>query len=678
MKTIIKKNAFRFRRFCRRGYAAFNSLHRVVNIGQLASYIADKQLSKSAVSLTLVLATCNIAQAQSEDPIEEYSLPTLNITATVDTSRASADAVAVISRQELEGLTINSVGELLDQLPGIDLRTRGGGDVQGDLTLRGGTFDQMIVLLNGINLSDAQTGHHNLDIPIDLSMVDRVEIIPASALIHYGISAFGGAVNIVTCEDQKNLLMGILSGGSFGTANASLRGTRSIGDWTLSAAASYHRSDGYRENTDYNHGEFYLQANKHENDVDWLIQLGGQTKDFGSQAFYSLKYPDQFEATRTLVASITRQKTWHNWQFDISAYGRLHRDRFELFREGQTEAPSWYTGHNYHLSSLAGVTARASRSWLLGRTIFGGNYRYEGILSNVLGDSLDSPREIIAEEGKFYPLGANRSTTNLFAEHNVYLNKVHLSGSLLGSYNTMMGWNHGYSITAYYPINSRMKVDASFSRSFRLPTYNDRYYHSATQISNPDIESENSRNIEVNGHYKNKGMTASAGVYFRNGANIIDWIRTPESTVWYSKNHTEINALGSHVDAAIRINEFIPRIGISYSFCTMSKEASDYISNYALDYLKHKIGMNVVVSPISHLRVKLLADYHYREGAYTDLSGNMLDYEPVFLVNASAEYDLQHYSLFVEGFNLTNKEYFDYGGIPQAGLSLIGGIKFRY
>ena len=200
-QNFLHNAAFRFRRFSRAGYAAFRSMHRVVNIGRLASYIADRQLKKSFVTMVFCLPIlCGTAMAQNDDTLEEHLLPTLDVIAVADSAQGSPDAVAVISRAQLQELTVSSVGELLEQLPGLDLRTRGGGDVQGDLTMRGGTFDQMIVLLNGVNLNDAQTGHHNLDIPIDLSMVDRVEIIPASALIHYGLTSFCGAVNIVTGE----------------------------------------------------------------------------------------------------------------------------------------------------------------------------------------------------------------------------------------------------------------------------------------------------------------------------------------------------------------------------------------------------------------------------------------------------------------------------------------------
>lgn len=200
-KTILKKEAsFRFRRFCRKAYAAFRSLHREVTIGRVESYIADRQMKKSAcaVALCLPLFMAGAAMAQSDDDFEGLTLPVVTITASGDTSTSSEGASAVITRSVISHLTATTVGELIESLPGVELRSRGSGDVHGDITMRGGTFDQMVVLLNGIPVSDPQTGHYNLDIPIDLSQVERIELLGAGALVRYGVSAFCGGINIVT------------------------------------------------------------------------------------------------------------------------------------------------------------------------------------------------------------------------------------------------------------------------------------------------------------------------------------------------------------------------------------------------------------------------------------------------------------------------------------------------
>lgn len=676
---IFKQAAFRFRRFSRAGYAAFRSMHRVVNIGRLASYIADHQLRKSAAVVAMLLPVLgNTALAQTDETLDEHLLPTLDIIAVADSLSGSPDAVAVITHSQLQSLAVSSVGELLEQLPGIDLRTRGGSDVQSDLTMRGGTFDQMIVLLNGINLNDAQTGHHNLDIPLDLSLVDRVEIIPSSALIHYGVTSLCGAVNIVTIGQAANAARLSLSAGSFGQAHLIGGASRVVGPWRLMAAASYHRSDGYTPNTDFAFGNLWLQAHRHSAQSDLLVQLGGQAKDFGSQAFYSTKYPFQFEATRTLLSSISYQRKISGWDLEASLYGRLHKDRFELFRTGFAEAPAWYGGHNHHLSANLGLRLRASRLWALGRTTFGTELRDESILSNVLGDSLSAPVAVPFEPaGTNYTMAMSRLTTNLFAEHSVYLDNIRLTASVLGLHNSRMGFNHGYALSAEWLITQPLRLSGSVGRSLRLPTYTDLYYHSATQVSNPNLKPETGYNAELAMTYRRRSTFVQASFYLRRGSDIIDWVRLPSEDVWHSTNHALIDALGCDLQAAYQGRGILRRLGLSYSYCGQSQQADGFISAYVLDYLRHKVSLDAMVSPVRNLRIKLLATHFLRQGSYIDSQGLVCTYAPVLLVNAGAEYDLRGLTLFAEGYNLLNRQYADYGGIPQPGISFLAGLRLR-
>ena len=166
-----RTTAFRFRRYCRAAYAAYNSLHRVVNIGHLATYIADRQLHKSAAIAALGMLLLPLqAASQADDNPDERLLPAIDIVAQADTLFCSPEPAAVLTAQDFSNTSVHSLGDLVAMLPGTDLRTRGGNDVQGDLAMHGGTFDQIVLLINGVNLTDAQTGHHLLDMPVDILM----------------------------------------------------------------------------------------------------------------------------------------------------------------------------------------------------------------------------------------------------------------------------------------------------------------------------------------------------------------------------------------------------------------------------------------------------------------------------------------------------------------------------
>ena len=655
-------------------------MHREVTIGHVATYIADRQLHKSArtVALCLPLLLADTAMAQSDEEWEGLTLPVITITAGNDSNNASEGACATLTHQDIQHLTATTVGELLEALPNIDVRSRGVNDMQGDITLRGGTFDQVVVLLNGINIADPQTGHHNLDLPIDLSMVERIELLSASALVRYGVSSFCGGINIVTGQHRRNRLGGSLSGGSYGTADFVVGADRMAGPWQLAASAAYHRSDGYRPNTDYRNGNAFVQAQRKDSNGAWQMQIGGQFKDFGSQSFYSFKYPDQYEATRTLIAAIQRRQRIGAWQGDMAAYGRIHKDRFELFRHGLSTPPAWYSGHNYHLSSVAGLRARVSNQWALGLTTFGLEYRCEDIISNVLGDSLERRIPVAFESGDhFYTLGKTRHRGNAFATHTATVDQWQLTAAFLLHDNSMSRAGYGYALSAQWEATDRTTLAASVGRSDRQPTFTDLYYHSATQIANPHLLTEVSHLAEFSARYAWHGWTASANLYLRHGSNIIDWIRQPDESVWHSMNHSRIDAIGGDARIGYRNDGWVRNIEIAYAYCDLRQHADEYISQYALDYLQHSLTGHVSISPCRGWLLKVSADYHHRIGAYTHLDGTKHTYGNILLIDAAVEYNIRHLTLFVEARNLLNTTYYDYGGIPLPGANCRAGLRYN-
>ena len=665
-QTRQHKSAFRFRRFCRAGWAAYSSMHREVTIGQVAVHIADRGLRKSAavVALSLVLGQ-GALMAQTDDDRETRTLPEVQVTIAADTLFGSPEPAAVLSASEIRNSSVRTVSDLVALLPAVDMRQRGVGDAQADLSMRGGTFDQMILMINGINVTDAQTGHHNMDLPIDVSMVERVELLSPSQLMSRGVVAYCGAVNIVVNEEYRDRLMAEISGGSYGTANASLLGTCRLGKWTMTAAASYHRSDGYMQNTDYRHGSLFLQAVRHADNNDWHLQLGGQIKDFGSQAFYSTSYPDQFEATRTLVGSVSNVHRWGGMRSETAIYGRLHRDRFELFRDGYAAAPAWYSGHNHHLGSTAGLRSRVVAKVGTGEVLGGVDVRREGIWSNVLGNvdsSLSSP----------FTKSAARTGVSLFGGYRYARGSWAAQAVALGLYNTQFGPNYGFAADVQYKL-TKINYHFSLSRTYRLPSFTDLYYKSVNQIANPDLNAESNMNAEIGVSVNLSPLSLIFSTYYRSGNGTIDWVRRPGEEVWYSMNHTDLDAVGVDASAVVRMD--MATLRAAYSWCHIMQDAGGWISGSALDYLRHKGSLSICVEPVKGLRIKADATYRFREGFYTDADGNILSYGGVLLFGAGAEYQWHKMTLFADGFNLSGRHYRDHGGVPMPGTTFIAGVR---
>ena len=678
MKKTLKKhiNAFRFKRYCRGAYAVFNSLHREVTIGRVATYIADKQLRKAvaACAVAMMLLPSNEAVAQNEDAEDMITLPEVVVSVSTDTLSTPQPA-AVLTKKDFNNTSVRSVGDLLALIPGLDIRSRGINDVQGDISVHGGTFDQMVVLLNGINLTDAQTGHHNLDMPIDIAMVERVELLSPSMLLAKGIVSYCGAVNIVVSDAYCKRLLAEISGGSYGTGKLSFLVSDPLGKWITTMAASYNRSDGYMRNTDYRHGSLFVQASRHSQNDHWLLQLGGQVKNFGSLAFYSTSYPYQYEATRTLTASASNMHRFGNsLRLESDIYTRIHADRFELFRDGYVEAPEWYSGHNHHLSATSGLRNRIVYKFGCNELMAGTELRHEGIVSNVLGNALGTDISLFNYD---YPKASSRVATSLFTGYGFAKNGWQASANALVVYSNFFGWNYGLSANAGYRLGKHTRLRMAASRTFRQPTFTDLYYQSVNQVANPDLNSEKAWSGEMELCYSNKFVNASAMAYFRSGRDVIDWIRKPDEEVWHSMNHTAVDALGADLSARFNISKAIPALGFSYSLCNISQDAGEFISGSVLDYLRHKAQAYVVFAPWAPLKLKLDAIYRYREGKYVDENGKICEYGGVFLFNAKIEYTLKKATFFAEAHNLADQRYRDHGGVPQPGIMLYAGIKVK-
>jgi len=679
-KHGVKESVVFFRRYCRKGYSVFNSLHRVVNISRLATYIADRQMFKSLCTMMMlsVLMPLPLQAQEEEDTTAEIGLRTVHIVA--PTAATAGPAALVVTAEEMGRHSLRSVSDILTFVAGIDIRVRGVNDVQGDVSFRGGTFDQMVVLLNGINLTDPQTGHHALDLPIDIAMVDKVEVLTPSQLLERGVVAYCGGVNIVVDEDYKNRLLAEVKYGSHGTVKAAVRAAVPTGRWRHSVAATYAHSDGYMPNTDYDMGNLFVHSSTRGRSGEWKVDVGGQMKNFGSQAFYSIAYPDQYEATRSMTASLTHLVRSGKVTVESALYGRLHSDRFELFREGVVSAPSWYKGHNYHLSDIAGVKSRMMMPVGRGLMTAGVDLRHEGIVSSVLGVA-DS--EGLCKPPSKYSRSASRTGGSLFGGYSAQRGRARFGVNGLVNISDTYGMNYGASGSVEIGVVEGLTAGCSLSRSYRNPTFTDLYYEGVNQRSNPELVSERNAVGEVNVRYRKGIVDVGTSVYYRVGRGTIDWVRRNETEMWQSMNHSRVSAFGAEFSASVRPRGVLESAGAVYAYCNTLHDAGEMLSSSVFDILRHKLNVNVVLNPLSWmrgvespLRLKLDGRLTCRDGVYENAEGAMVAYGSVVIFNASVEYRLKRVVTSLEMYNIGGVEYYDFGGVPQPGRMVMVGVRY--
>src|SRR6188768_1165922 len=232
-------------------------------------------------------------------------------------------AMTVITRQQIEALPVHSIADVLRLASSIDVRARGERGAQTDFALRGATFGQMLMLVAGVRLNDAQSGHHNGDIPVPLDLVERIEILygPGSSL--FGADAVGGTVNIVTCRDSSEA--GAIEGGSFGLIAGRAQADVSRGDLRESLGVSFDHSDGFMYDRDYKTAILRSRTSLGSRSG---LSVSYLWKEFGANNFYGGNAPSREWTNQTLLAMDHRFGEVSGWSIDGQASYRTHGDRF--------------------------------------------------------------------------------------------------------------------------------------------------------------------------------------------------------------------------------------------------------------------------------------------------------------------------------------------------------------
>ena len=344
MKEIQTKRTPRFRRWCRKGYAAFASLRRQVTIGVLSVSMS-----------TILLSTTTPVQAQTVDSLtiaRELEIEKVEVTGVKATpTRSTMSSTSVFDRKAGASAPVQTLESVLRLSPAIDLRERSGRGTQADIMIRGGSFDQTMVMLNGINFTDARTGHQSHSLPIDIDCIAGIDLIDGVS----GVGAYAGALNIRTMPLKSRYLRIEAAGGDDGYAYGNLSGAVTKGRFSLFAAGSYRRSDGYIHNTDFENYNGYLRMNYDSEKAGFFdFQAGYQNRSFGSNGFYAAYNPDQFEHTSTVLSSLRWVKSVGRFTLNSSVSYRKNFDRYDWTRG---------TPMNHHNTDNAGAEFWADCTW---------------------------------------------------------------------------------------------------------------------------------------------------------------------------------------------------------------------------------------------------------------------------------------------------------------------------
>ncbi|MEN8119265.1 MAG: TonB-dependent receptor [Bacteroidota bacterium] len=663
------KNELHFNKWSRKNYSVLLSLSKVIKISVLSvSYFIMNAFTTQAQTDTVKIEEIMVKAARTE---LKYS----------DASRI----ITIIDREEISSVPATGINDILSSVLSVDIRSRGAFGVQADMNIRGGSFEQGLVLINGMRVNDPQTGHFNLNLPVDIQDIQRIEVLEGSGARVYGNNAFSGAVNIITYTEDKNNIHFSLMGGSYELYGAKLSSNYSIKNFKNYISLSKKKSAGYKENTDFDILNFYYSGGQKINSGEFGIQAGFLDKSFGANSFYTPVYPNQYEQNKSAFAS-ARYNSKGKVNMNYSAYWRLNFDRFELFRDNPA---SWYSGPNYHTNNLYGLSVNSNIETKLGKTSIGLDLNLESILSNKLGDPLDNQKPILGVDDKFYTNGSNRQNISTFVEQQIQWNKFNISAGLMANWNSSFGWNFYPGIDLSYTVIEHLSVMASANISGRVPSFTDLYYVGPTNIGNKDLVAEEALTYEFGAKYINNFLVIQSAVFRRYGTNIIDWVKQNPEDLWESNNITNVDAAGFEFSAKFSLRNVtsekfpINFIRFNYSYIDMDKSSSEYISKYVLDYLQHNFSLTMEHNVYKKLKASWKFNYRKRNGtfiSYDQEVGEWLnpeEYKAAWLLDLRMFYQLKNIKLYVEGSNLLDIKYQEIENVSLPGRWLRAGLSIN-
>ena len=588
---------------------------------------------------------------------DDFKLEEIEVTASrVLSPTEPYRVVAQIPKEQIAALPVRNIADILAYLPSLDVRSRGASHAQSDISLRGGTADQVLILLNGIPLMDAQTGHYAMNIPVVSALIERIEILQNASTTTSG--ALTGAINIITRDPQADSYQLQLSAGTNSDVTPSFVGSWKRNDARINTAVEYARSNGYYapqpntkeseaiQNTDYQLANIYFQTRWQGLDV----QAGAQFKNAGLGTGYGYASTDQFDATRTaFVSARYTHPITDAWMITAQAAYRTQFDRYEWHR-GTPLNRHWT--HNAHAALQAQYTSS------IGRTTFGATFQNEFIRSTNMGEH-------------------NRWQASLHANQHFYWQGLTASLGLAGHYNSWHGWYGSGDAHIGYTFLTSGYVGLSASRSLRMPTWTDLYYKAGVQRGSTSLKAEKAWQLALNAHYtwswQNAGqLSLTADIYHRWGQDIIDWNYNETDSLFYATNQNRVNTFGVEGGVEYRFNPWLRSVRISYAYTNLSTITSNLSPFTYLDYLRHKLTFQlnhgIYVWSRGTLGALWSLRWQQREGTYVDIYGTPNNpFQPVLLFDGSLYLEMKNVRVSLDGTNMTNRHYYDYGGILMPG-----------
>ena len=556
--------------------------------------------------------------------------------------------IIVISREDIQNSTANNVADLLQQFTGVDVRRRGIEGMQSDLYIRGGSFDQTLVLIDGIKTENPQTGHHTMNMMIPIENIERIEIVKGPAARVFGQNAFTGAINIVTNKNVTPQLKGEVSYGSFHTGNIALTGGLNLKKSSHQVNISRNVSDGYRYNTDFENKSIFVKSKFNTTGTPIDVIATFMERKFGANGFYaSPSFKDQYEETQSSLIGVTSNFSKSKFNFKSKLYWKRGQDMYEFVRG----KPEIY--RNLHITNKVGGAIDITYNSNFGITGFGVDLAKVYIVSNNLGDH-------------------DRTMVTGFLEHRFQLfnDKFDITPGIALTYYSDFDFQVFPGIDLGYFLNNKIKLYGNLGYTYRVPTYTDLYYSSPTTMGNENLNPEKALAEELGVKFISKDITANIAFFYRDAKDLIDYVKTNETDKWQAENLAQVITKGieTEINYSFRWFNYVQKLNLGYTFLEddVLKQEIPF-SRYSLNSIKHQLTANFDSQLIKYLHQNIAFRFVERPDG---TSYNVID------IKLTAMYkNIELSGMFN---NIFNTEYTETNLVPMPKSNALFALKYTF
>ena len=558
--------------------------------------------------------------------------------------KENSRTISIITAEVIEDSPATNLAELLQQEAGIDIRRQGIYGMQADLYIRGGSFDQTLLLIDGIKVEDPQTGHHTLNIALPLEVIKRIEIIKGPAARIFGQNAFTGAINIVTKTngDLKNNVGFQL--GSYNQQHATATLGKSLDNTNVMGHASINSSEGYRYNTDFQNQNYFLKSSFNTKTTPIDVIATFSERKFGGNQFYAINAKEQYEETQSSLVGISTIIKRGDLKISPQLYWKRNQDMYLYIRNN----PSVY--RNLHISNKVGIQINSSYSSSFGVTGFGIDVAKVKMNSNRLGN-----RE--------------RWMGNFFLEHRFSLldNKLDVTPGVAINYFSEFDFNAFPGIDLGYRINDSFRVYANAGYTYRVPTYNDLYYVGRQDIGNENLVPERAISEEVGLKYFGNKLTASVAFFNRDSDNLIDYTKENEDDKWQSNNLKRLNSNGieAQLSSPFKLGQYTQSLSLGYTYLNedLGTVKSNF-SKYVINSLNQHLTANIKTQFSKNFSQSVV--YKFADRANGE-NYSVVDVQLKLMINTL--------ELTLTGNNIFNASYIETGIVPMPKGNVLVGLR---